>query len=79
MGRPGGGLSATGVVVVDNKPEILVKFIADSPNGSHTEWPRKQQLWRGCTREPVRGSADDAVARANGHVMGFLPFAGVPD
>lgn len=61
-GGPGGGLSATGVVVRDDKPEIVVKLIADSPSGSHTEWRRKQQLPRGCTRELVRGGADDAFA-----------------
>ena len=61
-GGPGGGLSATGVVVRDDKPEIVVSLSADSPRGSHTEWRRKQQLPQGCTREPVRGGADDAFA-----------------
>jgi hypothetical protein len=61
-GGPGGGLTATGGLFFDNKPEILVRLIVDSPHGSHTEWQRKQQLWQGCTREPVRGVADDAFA-----------------
>jgi hypothetical protein len=43
-GGPGGGLSATGIVVRDDKPEIIVTLIADSPRGSHTEWQRKQRL-----------------------------------
>jgi hypothetical protein len=61
-GGPGGGLSATGVIVRDDKPEIIVTLIADSPRGSHTEWQRKQRPLRGCTREPVRGVGGDAFA-----------------
>ena len=61
-GGPGGGLSATGVVVRDDKPEIGVTLVTDSPRGSHTEWQRKQRLQRGCTREPVRGIGSDAFA-----------------
>jgi hypothetical protein len=61
-GGPQGGPSSAGVVVREDRPEIIVTLIADSPRGSHTEWQRKQQLWQGCTREPVRGSADDAFA-----------------
>ena len=61
-GGPGGGLSATGEVVRDYKPGIAVILIADSPRGNYTEWQRKQQLPRRCTREPVRVGGEDAFA-----------------
>ena len=61
-GGPGGGLSATGVLVRDDKPEIGITLIANSPRGSHTEWQRKQRLLRGCTRESAPGIGGDAFA-----------------
>ena len=61
-GGPSGGLSATGVMVRDDKPEIGITLIGDSPRGSYTEAQRKQRPLRGCTREPVRGIGNDAFA-----------------
>jgi hypothetical protein len=61
-GGPGGGLSATGVVVRDDKPEIGITLISDSPRGSYTELQRKQRPRQGCTREAVRGIGSDAFA-----------------
>lgn len=61
-GGPSGGLNATGAVVHDDKPEIGVTLITDSPRGSYTESRRKLPLLPGCTREPVRGGGGDAFA-----------------
>ena len=61
-GGPGGGLSATGVMVRDDKPEIGITLIADSPRGSYTALQAKQRPLRGCTREPVRGIGSVAFA-----------------
>jgi hypothetical protein len=61
-GGPGGGLSATGIVFRDDKPEVVVTLIAGSPRGNYTEWQRKQPLLQGCTREPARAVGGDAFA-----------------
>lgn len=61
-GGPDGGLNAAGVLVRDDRPEIDVTLITDSPRGSYTEWQRKLPLLPRCTREPLRGGGGDAFA-----------------
>jgi hypothetical protein len=75
-GGPGGGLSATGVVVRQDLPEINVTFIAAGARGSHTEQRRKLRLAPKCTRESVRGVGEDAFAEiCDGALYGVSVYA----
>ena len=75
-GGPWGGLSAAGVLVREDLPEINVTFIAAGARGSHTERRRKLRLAPGCSRESVRGVGDDAFAEiCDGKLYGVSVYA----
>jgi len=75
-GGPAGLLSAAGVVVSKDLPEINVTFIAAGARGSHTEQRRKLRLAPKCTRESVRGVGDDAFAEiCDGALYGVSVYA----